>query len=94
MTRAGLPPPVQMSHVARVRETTVVFVITYSMFTGTWRREVATAEAAVVQYNELRAAGAGGIVITDGDGRSYSATELAGSTAVTSTKGALARQTR
>lgn len=65
----------------------MAFVITYKMFTGTWRREVATAEAAVVQYHELREAGAGGIIIQDADGKPYSVSELAEPAAARPTNG-------
>ena len=56
----------------------MAFIITYSMLTGTWQREAATPEAAVVQYHELKSAGAGRIMIHDTSGRAYTLDELTG----------------
>lgn len=47
----------------------MVYIIRYTMLTGSWSREVATAEAAAIQYHELRSAGAGKVVVTDKAGR-------------------------
>lgn len=55
----------------------MAYIITYTMLTGTWRREVATAEAAVAQFHELKTAGAGDVRIHDGEGRLVSVTDLA-----------------
>jgi hypothetical protein len=54
----------------------VAYIISYRMLTGTWRREVATAEAAAANYFELREAGAGNVVISDSAGRIYEITDL------------------
>ena len=52
------------------------YFLTYRMFSGSHRREVATADEAVFGYREIQAAGGGLISITDHTGRVFALDDL------------------